>query len=255
LRSGWHSKPWKHPLTRDPRVRKHRVHIQEYFKRRLRVLRKREDLLGGVDIADQPLETANPIVEPIPIGSSHDTKLWNLIIRTFHPMPFMGGVGRYIRFYIKNSDDGQILGCLSLGSAVLTCAARDNWIGWNRQQRIRNLGKLANNRRFLILPNVRIPNLASRILSLLCKDGPREWQSRYGGPLVLIETFVESKHPGSCYKAANWILLGETKGFMHVVSEIGQTTGKKVSVYLYTGDKKRIFVKPLRRSWKKELIA
>jgi len=249
-----HLKPWKHPLTRDPRTKIHARHIQQYFKRKLRIVRERENLIEGVDIADRSLAAADPILEPIAVGSSRDTRLWNLMMRTFHPMPFMGGVGRYIRFYIKNSDDGQILGCLSLGSAVLTCAVRDNWIGWNRQQRIRNLGKLANNRRFLILPNVRVPNLASRVLSMLCKDGPREWQNRYGEPLVLAETFVESSHIGSCYKAANWILLGETKGFTHVVSEIGREKGKRVSVYLYTGDKKRIFVKPLCESWKKELF-
>jgi len=255
LRSGRSSKPWKHPLTRDPRVKRHEKHIQEYFDRRSQILRDREKLLRNVEIPNQTLTTANPMVEPIPRGSSQDTRLWNLIVRAFHPMPFMGGVGRYIRFYVRNSSDDQILGCLSLGSAVLRCAARDTWIGWSMQQRIRNLGKVANNRRFLILPNVRVPNLASRVLSLLCAAGPREWQNRYGDPLVLIETFVESKYYGSCYRAANWIQLGETKGFTHVVSEIAQTTRKRVSLYLYTGDKKRIFVRPLHSSWRKELIA
>jgi hypothetical protein len=170
-------------------------------------------------------------------------------------MPFMGGVGRYIRFYVRNVSDHRILGCISLGSAVLKCAPRDKWIGWGTQERLRNLGGVANNRRFLILPHVRVPNLASRVLSLLDKEGRREWQNRYGDRLVLIETFVESNRAGGCYKAANWICLGETSGFTHVVSKIGSPTGKKVSVYLYTGDKKRIFVKPLTREWQRLLLS
>jgi hypothetical protein len=168
-------------------------------------------------------------------------------------MPYMGGVGRYIRFFIRNESDSKILGCMSLGSAVLKCASRDQWIGWNTRQRIQNLGKVANNRRFLLLPHVRVPNLASRALSLLEKEGPRVWKSRYKDPLVLIETFVESSHLGSCYKAANWTLIGKTRGFTHVVSRI-RSPAKNVSVYLYTGDTKQVFVRPLCRSWQRDLL-
>jgi len=244
-----------HPLTRDPRARKHGKDIEEYFKRKSKVLKSKKNLANRLTPPVEIVRTANPILEPIPKGDKYGTKLWGLLVRAFHPLSFMGGVGRYIRFYIRNSTDHQILGCLSLGSAVLTCAARDKWIGWNAQKRLKNLRKIANNRRFLILPNVKVPNLASRALSLLCKVGRKEWESRYEDPLVLIETFVELERPGTCYRAAGWLPLGKTKGFTHVVSEIGPLADKRVSAYLYTGERKLIFVKPLTKSWRNELLS
>lgn len=245
-------KPWKHPLTRDPRAKKHEKHIKEYFQRKTLVSGRTEE---PSDTRHGTIIAADPYMEPIPRGSTEDNHLWNLLVRAFHPLPFMGGVGRYIRFFVRDSSSHQILGCLSLGSAVLKCAPRDSWIGWNLESRLRNLNKVANNRRFLILPHVKVPNLASRILSLLSKVGQDEWQRRYGDPLVLMETFVDSKNPGTCYKAANWFQIGMTKGFTHVVSRIRPSNGRGISTYLYTGSKKHIFVKPIVRSWRKELIS
>jgi hypothetical protein len=209
---------------------------------------------GLVDIDHHTVIRADPFVEPISNGSTKENQLWTLLVKTFHPLPFMGGVGRYVRFFIRDSSNQQILGCLSLGSAVLKCAPRDSWIGWNQKQRLKNLNKIANNRRFLILPNVKVPNLASQVLSFLSKIGQEEWRKRYGDPLVLMETFVESENPGTCYKAANWLKIGETKGFTHVISKIASNEGN-VSVYLYTGNKRHIFVKPITRSWRTELIS
>jgi len=244
---------WRRSLTRDPRVEKHEGHIVEYFGRKLRILQERRTLIEKLGLADKIVTTASPLIEPIEKGSTYDITLWSLLVRAFHPLPFMRGVGRYIRFYVKNSSDHQILGCLSLGSAVLKCGPRDRWIGWSMQERLRNLNKIANNRRFLIMPYVKVPNLASRVLSLLCEVGRTEWERRYGDPLVLIETFVESEHHGTCYKAANWILLGETRGFTHVISGIKPTAGRNISVYLYTGNRRLIFAKPLIKSWREKL--
>jgi len=244
---------WRHSLTRDPRVKQYEEHIKEYFERKLRILRERRSLIEKLGLAERIVTTTSPTIEPIPKGSTDDIKLWSILVQAFHSLPFMGGVGRYIRFYIKSSSNHQILGCLSLGSAVLKCAARDKWIGWSMQERLRNLNRVANNRRFLIMPHVKVPNLASRVLSLLCEVGRKEWERRYGDPLVLIETFVESERSGTCYKAANWILLGETKGFAHVVSGIKPTAGKNVSVYLYTGSRRLVFAKPLLKSWRDKL--
>jgi len=245
--------PWNPSLTRDPRAQIHREHIEGYFGRRIQVLGEKKRLIEILGYGDQIVTKAIPIIEPVLKSNPNDTKLWNILVRTFHSLPFMGGVGRYIRFFIRNSIDNQIVGCLSLGSAVLKCADRDKWIGWNMEERLRNLNKVANNRRFMILPHVRVRNLASRALSLLCGEGAEEWQRRYGDPLVLIETFVDSEHQGTCYKASNWVMIGETKGFTHIVSRIKKSADKNVSVYVYTGRKKKIFARPLRKSWRNEL--
>jgi len=245
---------WAHPLTRDPRATRYRGEIEQYLRRRARILRSKKKTAEKLGLSLEAIDSATPVLEPISRGSWSDTKLWTLLVRAFHPMPFMGGAGRYIRFFIRDMNDGRMLGCASLGSAVLSCAARDRWIGWTMQQRLRNLRKVANNRRFLILPNVRVRNLASRVLALLCDMGQKEWESRYGDPLALVETFVEPGYPGTSYRAAGWMRIGETQGFTHITLRISALADKKTSVYLYTGQKKSIFVRPLSRFWAAELM-
>jgi hypothetical protein len=92
-------------------------------------------------------------------------------------------------------------------------AARDRWIGWNEEQRRRNLPLIVNNSRFLILPWVRVRGLASKILSLCVRQLPAEWKIRYGYRPLLLETLVDAgRYRGTCYRAANWIALGQTQG-------------------------------------------
>jgi len=90
---------------------------------------------------------------------------------------------------------------------------RDQWIGWTRSQRDRRLSLVANNSRFLILPWVEAPRLASHVLSLVLRRLRQDWHSQYARPLELVETFVDTSHfTGACYRAANWIELGQTTG-------------------------------------------
>jgi hypothetical protein len=92
-------------------------------------------------------------------------------------------------------------------------AARDRWIGWQREAREANLGRVLNNARFLLLPWVQVKNLASKVLALAAKSMPEDFAARYGERPVLLETFVEiPRHQGTCYRAANWQWLGETTG-------------------------------------------
>jgi hypothetical protein len=94
-----------------------------------------------------------------------------------------------------------------------TVAPRDTWIGWDSESRERNLHLIINNSRFLILPWIRIPNLASKILSICSNCVPSNFEKQYGYRPVLFETFVETqKYRGTCYKAANWKYIGKTKG-------------------------------------------
>jgi len=92
-------------------------------------------------------------------------------------------------------------------------ADRDHWIGWNEADRSQRLHLIVNNTRFLIFPWVKVKNLASKALSLAVRQVPIDWQERYGFTPVLLETFVDiAQYQGTCYKAANWMLLGETSG-------------------------------------------
>lgn len=108
----------------------------------------------------------------------------------------------------------QWIGLLSFSAAALKCSPRDRWIGWNFRHQYDRLKLVTNNSRFLILPDWHFPNLASRILSLCQKRLPSDWQSVFGHEILLIETFVDPRRfHGTIYKAANWIYVGDTKGF------------------------------------------
>lgn len=108
----------------------------------------------------------------------------------------------------------QWVALLSFSASALKCTARDGWIGWNSRHQYDRLKLIVNNSRFLILPDWHIPNLGSRILSLCQRRLDKDWQKAFGHPVVLLETFVDpQRFRGTVYKAANWIYVGNTKGF------------------------------------------
>ena len=116
-------------------------------------------------------------------------------------------------WYVATFDD-QWIALLSFSAPALKCSQRDRWIGWDFRHQYDRLKLLTNNSRFLILPDWHVPNLASRILSLCQKRLPADWQALFGHPVVLLETFVDpQRFRGTIYKAANWIYVGNTKGF------------------------------------------
>jgi len=127
---------------------------------------------------------------------------------------------------------------LVFSSAALKCAARDEWIGWRYRHRFDRLNLITNNRRFLILPQWHYPNAATRILSLCQKRIQDDWIRRFDHPLLLLETFVDPRRfHGTIYKAANWILLGNTRGFRRASAKAYQPNGAP----------KLIFACPLQR--------
>jgi hypothetical protein len=116
-------------------------------------------------------------------------------------------------WYVATFGD-QWIALLSFSAAALKCSPRDRWIGWDFRHQYDRLKLLTNNSRFLILPDWHFPNLASRILSLCQKRLPDDWQAVFGHPVVLLETFVDpQRFRGTIYRAANWIYVGDTKGF------------------------------------------
>lgn len=134
------------------------------------------------------------------------------LIEQYHYLGFDRTVGENLK-YVVYSRQGKLLACLLFGSAAWSCAPRDQFIGWKAASRRNNLIYTTNNTRFLILPWIKVPHLASHILGLIVRQISADWQKKYGHPLYLLETFVEKERfKGTCYKAANWIQVGETTG-------------------------------------------
>jgi hypothetical protein len=130
----------------------------------------------------------------------------------FHYLGYRGTVGENLQYMVTDKT-GRLLACLLFGAAAWKCRARDQFIGWLPELRARNLHLITNNTRFLILPFVRVPHLASWILGRVLRRLSADWQNKYGHPIVLVETFVErERFAGTSYKASNWIWLGATTG-------------------------------------------
>ena len=140
-----------------------------------------------------------------------DSKLWNELVARYHYLGYKPLPGAQIRYFVKH--ENTLLAALGFGAAAWKVAARDSFVGWTHEERIAHLHLVVNNARFLILPWVHVPNLASRILSLSARQVVRDWLKLYGYQPVLLETFVEQERfSGTCYKAANWLYAGQTTG-------------------------------------------
>jgi hypothetical protein len=130
----------------------------------------------------------------------------------FHYLGYRGTVGENLQYIVTNAQD-RLLACLLFGSAAWKCRVRDQFIGWTPQQREQRLSLITNNTRFLILPWVRVPHLASWILGRILRRLSTDWEQKYGHPIHAVETFVErDRFAGTSYRAANWICLGTTTG-------------------------------------------
>lgn len=175
--------------------------------------------------------------------------LWKVLVRPIQPFEeqdyqelmrkhhYLGALPKIgeTRWYVATWHD-EWIALLSFSAAAWKCAARDRWIGWNFRHQYDRLKLVVNNSRFLILPHWHFPNLGSRILSLCQKYLYRDWQETFGHPVVLLETFVDpQRFAGAVYKAANWLYVGNTKGFSR--TRQGYTT-KHLSP-------KMVFLKPL----------
>jgi len=151
------------------------------------------------------------VVSPNAQGES---QLWRQLIGRYHYLGYRVPFGANLRYLLRSAQSGpRVLACLLWTSPAWKIAVRDRWIGWSEEQRRRNLQLIVNNARFLILPWVRIPHLASKTLSLCARQLPQDWEQRYGYRPLLLETLVESgRFRGTCYRAANWMALGPTSG-------------------------------------------
>ncbi|MGC8494875.1 MAG: ISAs1 family transposase [Syntrophobacteraceae bacterium] len=179
----------------------------------------------GATALPHPLE-----VRPI---TREERCLWDRLMREHHYLGFRAMVGESLRYVALHQ--GQWLALLGWSAAAFSCKVRDQWIGWPVCLQYSRLPLLVNNSRFLILPNLKIKNLASRILSLNLRRLSSDWQHAHGHPVWLAETFVDpTRFKGTCYKAANWTFVGHSLGFRRASRR-----------YIHHGQPKMVFIRPL----------
>ena len=171
-------------------------------------------------------DVSRPYLEPAPVAcaareceplelalveGTAESRVWREQVERYHYLGCHVPFGANLRYWARNRD--RELACLLWTSPAWKMQARDAWIGWTDQQRQRHLQSIVNNGRFLILPWVRVPGLASKILALSARHMPHDWETRYGRRPLLLETLVDAtRFRGICYRAANWIHVGQTAG-------------------------------------------
>jgi hypothetical protein len=170
--------------------------------------------LSGPSIEPASVECTARECEPLELAlveGRQESRLWREQVERHHYLGCRVPFGANLRYWARNRD--RELACLLWVSPAWKMRARDEWIGWNDEQRQRNLQSVVNNSRFLILPWVRVQGLASKILALSARQIPQDWKIRYGRRPLLLETLVDAaRFRGTCYRAANWIHVGETTG-------------------------------------------
>ena len=167
---------------------------------------------------------------------------WNGFIARWHYLGYTPLIGAQMRYAVQDRE-GRPLAMLGFSAAAWKTAPRDAFIGWSAEVRERNLYRVINNSRYLIMPWIHIPNLASHILSSVRRQLPEDWQRRYNISPVLMETFVETpRFSGITYKASGWIHVGATQGRGRY--DTRKEFGKPI---------KAIWLCPLRKDWKRTL--
>jgi len=163
---------------------------------------------------------------------------WNATVDRYHPLGYKAPFGCSLRYDIRSRRG--LLGCLLVASGARALRCRDEWIGWTAPQRLSNLAYVINNSRFLLLPWVRVSDLASHVLGRLARQVREDWFVRWGYRPVLLETFVDpAHHRGICYRAAGWTPVGQSSG-----------SGLKLAGHRYTSSRKLVFVRPLAHDFR-----
>ena len=208
-------------------------------KRRAPLLTRRTEAgepLEGI-VGDLGSVSVVPVTEPDEIG------LWNEYMNRYHYLGYKQPFGCFQRYFITS--ERGLLGCLLFSGAAKALRERDQWIGWSKNERLRNLGFVINNSRFLLFPWVQVKNLGSHTLGKAVRRLDTDWQQRWGYQPVVVETFVDPQHyAGTCYRAANWLYLGQTTG-MGLPRQ-----GKD-----YTSSQKLIFALPLAADFRTALCS
>jgi hypothetical protein len=167
-----------------------------------------------ITIDQRPIEKKLSAIKPLEFKQVRRTlaeKLFNSLLAQYHYLGYTHPVGEHLKYIVYAQK--QPVACLSWSSAARHIGCRDRFIGWPERLRKANLHLMAYNSRFLLLPWVRVPHLASHILGRMSRILAKDWQSVYNHPIYYLETFVDKdRFAGTCYKAANWMYLGDTTG-------------------------------------------
>ena len=205
-----------------------------------------------------PIDNELAKLTPITLQVVTDTdaiKQWNEIVDRHHYLGYKRPIGPHLRYFILDGK-GRQLGCLMFSYAVKSLPCRDQWIGWQDKAHKKHLNLVINNNRFLIFPWVNVKCLASKALSIASRQLGDDWDAHHGYRPVLIETFIDqTRFNATCYRAANWHYLGETKGITATKSTKGKTK-KGVYVYPLVKNAKSILIdgpKASSRASKKEI--
>ena len=201
----------------------------------------------GLALDKSPIQCALEQLGPLQLHevSQRSQRRWRAQLEAcldrHHYLGYRSRVGQNLQYWVCDGRDRPVA-CVVFGAPAWQCAARDQWIGWSAMQRRQQLGLIVNNTRFLILPWVGVPHLASHILSLVSRRIRQDWHAKYQQPIWLLETFVDrQRFAGTCYRAANWIQVGQTKG-----------RGRQGDNGLWTSIKD-VYVWPLHRNFRRHL--
>jgi len=168
-------------------------------------------ILGAARPLRKRLEEVRPHLQFRQVRGTDEEVLYNALMQSHHYLGYTRPVGEHLKYLVWFG--AEPVACFAWSSAPRHLGPRDRFIGWSSAARRRNIHLLAYNTRFLILPHVVVPNLASHLLSRMAKRLSEDWQRVYGHPVVYVETFVDpERFRGTCYRAANWICLGLTTG-------------------------------------------
>lgn len=199
---------------------------------------------AAIGIDQSPISTGLKHIVPLKLRQVRRSgleKLFNALIETYHYLGYCQPVGEHLKYIVFAGL--KPIACLGWSSAARHIGCRDRFIGWSADKRRKYIHLMAYNTRFLILPWVRVPYLASHILAQMAKVLPADWQRVYHHRLYYLETFVDKERfKGSCYKAANWIYLGDTTG-----------RGKNAPSKKVTRSIKAVFGYPLTKDFRKYL--
>jgi hypothetical protein len=187
--------------------------------------------LGGIEIQS--------------VRRTADEPLFHSLMEQYHYLGYAQPVGEHLKYLVwaRGARCARPVAALAWSSSPRHLGARDRYIGWNKEARQRNLHLIAYNTRFLILPWVKVPHLASHILGRMAARISADWEARYAHPIYLLETFVDpQRFRGTCYLAANWKVLGETTG-----------RGKDDQTHRPNRSLKQVLALPLHRRFRERL--
>ena len=187
---------------------------------------------------DGPLPRLAPLRLRL-VADRAEAGLWNEFLARYHPLGYRQPIGSHLRYFLHDRD-GRLLGCLLYDFAARYLPVRDRCIGWQDQPH-RPLERVVRQARFLLFPWVRVKLLASQALGLSLRQLAADWQRAHGERPVLVETYVGQQHKGTCYRASNWLYLGQTQAR-------GAWGGAPAKT------PKAVFVYPLQRDWRTVLL-